>query len=160
MSLAIASTQWGYFFLFFINVNFNSPDLFFFCYMPLAVYALSIGFLASRYYSINEAYRASRSNVARVHRGSQVRYLVTNGDNILLREVADSQWDTPYIAEVATPDVSEAKAGERFDAMGGRPMPHCVFSTTIPTAPASISHISQCLCPMNRRMRRAAAAVG
>lgn len=119
VSLAIASTQWGYFCLFFINVNFNSPDLFFFCYMPLAVYALSIGFLASRYYSINEAYRASRSNVARVHRGSQVRYLVTNGDNILLREVADSQWDTPYIAEVATPDVSEVKARERFDAMGG-----------------------------------------
>lgn len=115
----IAAVQWAYFFIFFINVNFNSPDLFFFNYMPVAVYVLSIIFLASRYYNISEAYRAAVSAGTRMHRGSELRFIVTNGDDMLLREVGDDEWDTPYKAEVAAQQVGDEKARERFVALGG-----------------------------------------
>lgn len=117
--LGIAIAQWTYFFMFFINVNFNSPDLFFFNYMPVAVYVMSLIFLGSRYYNIAEAYRATVSAGARLHRGSTLRFIVTNGDTMLLREQQDGEWDTPYKVEVSESKVSDDKARSRFEALGG-----------------------------------------
>lgn len=119
MCTFIAVAQWVYFFVFYINVNFNSPDLFFFNYMPVAVYVFSLIFLASRYYGIAEAYRVSVADGMPLHRGSDLRFIVTNGDEMLLSENADGRWDTPYKAHVDAPQVGDAKALERFVALGG-----------------------------------------
>ena len=115
----IAVAQWVYFFVFYINVNFNSPDLFFFNYMPVAVYVFSLVFLASRYYSIAEAYRASVADGTPMNSGSDLRFIVTNGDDMLLNENTEGQWDTPYKAHVPAAQVGDEKALERFVALGG-----------------------------------------
>lgn len=119
MCTCIAVAQWVYFFVFFINVNFNSPDFFFFNYMPVAVYVFSLVFLASRYYGIGEAYRASVADGMTLRHGSDLRFMVTNGDDMLLHENAEGQWDTPYKARVDAAQVSDGKALERFVALGG-----------------------------------------
>ncbi|MDE6270724.1 MAG: hypothetical protein K2M12_07745 [Muribaculaceae bacterium] len=111
--------QWTYFFVFFINVNFNSPDLFMFCYLPVAVYLFSLLYLAMRYYSIAEAFKATKSGATKVNRGTQLRFIVTGGDRMLLRENGNEEYDTPYRAEVSLVKPDDAKARERFEAMGG-----------------------------------------
>lgn len=120
MCIGMGTTQWAYFLTFFINVNFNSPDKFFFNFLPVAVYLLSLIFLASRYYSITEAFQSSASASTRINGNNELRFLVTSGDNMLLREQGDGEWDTPYRAEI--PSQSKAdddKARQRFEAMGG-----------------------------------------
>ena len=91
-----------------INVNFNSPDKFFFNFLPVAVYLLSLIFLASRYYSITEAFQSSASASTRINGNNESRFLVTSGDNMLLREQGDGEWDTPYRAEIP----SQSKADD------------------------------------------------
>ena len=119
ISVGIAAAQWAYFFVFFINVNYNSPDLFFFNYMPVAVYVLSIVYLASRYYNIVEAYQATVSAGTPRPFKSELRFIVTNGDSMLLREQQPGLWDTPYKAEMHDDNVPEAVARQRFTALGG-----------------------------------------
>ncbi|MDE6043523.1 MAG: hypothetical protein K2G07_08295 [Muribaculaceae bacterium] len=115
----VGGAQWFYFYLFFINVNFNSPDLFFFNYMPVAVYVLSLVFVGMRYFNISETYKATATAGARLNRGTTLRYLVTCGDSMLLREQGEGEWDTPYKAEVSENKVSEERARNRFESMGG-----------------------------------------
>ena len=119
ISLVMGAAQYAYYFLFFINVNFNSPDLFFFNIVPVAVFVLSLIYLASRYYNITEAYATSAGGNNRVHHASQLRFLVTSGDNILLREQGDETWDTPFKAEVNAANITAELARTRFDALGG-----------------------------------------
>lgn len=117
--VGIAAAQWAYFFVFFINVNYNTPDLFFFNYMPVAVYVLSLVYLVSRYYNIVEAYRATVSAGTPRHFRSELRFIVTNGDNMLLREIEPGLWDTPYRVETPDSEVRETVARNRFEALGG-----------------------------------------
>lgn len=111
--------QWAYFFVFFINVNFNSPDVFVFNFVPVAVYVLSLIFLGSRYYNIAETFKATNAAGTRVNRGAKLRFIVTNGDRMLLRETDGDEYDTPYKAEVDFVRPDDARARERFEALGG-----------------------------------------
>lgn len=111
--------QWAYFFVFFINVNFNSPDIFVFNFVPVAIYVLSLVYLGTRYYNIAETFKATSSGGTRVNRGAQLRFIVTNGDRMLLRENDAEEYDTPYKAEVGFAKADDSRAMERFEAMGG-----------------------------------------
>ncbi|MDE6453756.1 MAG: hypothetical protein K2L27_06085 [Muribaculaceae bacterium] len=119
ISVVVAAAQWAYYYVFFINVNYNTPDLFFFNYMPVAVYVLSLVYLGSRYYNITEAYNASVADGAPGRARCELRFIVTSGDSMLLREQGEGEWDTPYKAEVGAAGVDERTARVRFDAMGG-----------------------------------------
>lgn len=98
--LAISVVVWTYYFLFYINVNFNSPDKFFFFIVPVIGYVTSLIYLLARYNSfigdIKEFYLKS-SNTS----NTSIRYIVLRGDNMLLDEMPDKSleglhnFDTP-----------------------------------------------------------------
>ncbi len=111
--------QWAYFFIFYINVNFNSPDVFVFNFVPVAIYLLSLIYLGSRYYSIAMSVGTSDAGSQRVSRDAQLRFIVTSGDRMLLRDNDGDDYDTPYKAEVNFDKPDDARAAERFEAMGG-----------------------------------------
>lgn len=52
LSLLLSVVDWGYYLVHYVNVNLNSADLFFFIWLPLAMYVLSLIYLGGRYYSM------------------------------------------------------------------------------------------------------------
>jgi len=87
MSGLTSLITWAYYFLFYINVNFNSPDLFFFRWLPILLYALSLGLLGMRSMSLWSYYcQIIENNIARHGNSSLLRYLVVNNDRLLLKE--------------------------------------------------------------------------
>ena len=58
LSLTIGGIEYWYYFSRYINASLNSPDLFFFNYMPLGIYLLSLFFMWQRYKSMHAIYSA------------------------------------------------------------------------------------------------------
>ena len=54
LSLVLSVVDWTYYYLFYINVNFNKPDKFYFIVMPIAVYLLSLVYMSVRYMSMSD----------------------------------------------------------------------------------------------------------
>ena len=52
LSLLLSVVDWGYYLVHYVNVNLNRADLFFFLWLPLAMYVLSLIYLGGRYYSM------------------------------------------------------------------------------------------------------------
>lgn len=100
ISMTMGGIEYWYYFFRYINVNFAPPDRFFFHYMPLIVYLLSVAVLWGRYQSLRVMYMAVEdANPARRNR-TIVRFLVFCGNELLLVQRKDELWDTP--AELIT----------------------------------------------------------
>lgn len=98
LSAVISVAATAYYFIFYINVNLNSPDRFFFVVLPLALYVLSLGFMAIRYFRMYDAVISDRHGGHRLHaRFTLVRFLFLKGDCLLLRECDYGEWDTPLL---------------------------------------------------------------
>lgn len=95
LSAVMGAVEYWYYFARYINANFNDPDRFFFIYMPMVIYLLSVLFLRARYESMGELCEALVKATGGRHQGTLVRYLIFKGDNMLLHESADGVWDTP-----------------------------------------------------------------
>ena len=50
LSLVLSVVDWAYYMLMYVNTNLNRADLFFFIWMPLTIYVLSLIYLGCRYY--------------------------------------------------------------------------------------------------------------
>lgn len=99
VAAAVSGVQWWYYFVYYINVNFNSPDLFFFRGIPMVILCMLVVFMLMRYTNMSIIIGPMlKGNDAR---NSLVRFLVTAGDYVLLQETADGHWDTAASAEVA-----------------------------------------------------------
>ena len=111
--ISIAATV--YYFLFYINVNLNSPDRFFFVVLPLALYASSMGFMAIRYFRMYDAVVSNRRGGTRVHsQFTLVRYLLFSGDCLLLQQSDSGDWDTP-LQNVIDRTAGELPSGRASD---------------------------------------------
>ncbi len=124
MSAIMSIVPWTYYCLFYINVNINSPDTFFFFIVPLTVYLLSLVYYSSKYSSMH--FEASIAPSRTEHETmSKLRYMVVGGDKIMLQEVAKDQsgmalWDTPAVCEVPfTDDVGIGQAQKLFQSISG-----------------------------------------
>lgn len=129
VSTAIGAVEYWYYFARYINSNLNAPDRFFFNIIPIAMYALSLLFMAGRYNSMKMLFRTIEdSHSAKVGR-TAVRFLIFCGDELLLHPGADNLWDTPVEAIVArTASVGEPQARLIFDGLTGvdnLPMRYC-----------------------------------
>ena len=49
LSLALTMIDWAYYYFFYINVNYNTPDRFYFTFMPAAIYLFSLVYMGVRY---------------------------------------------------------------------------------------------------------------
>lgn len=120
LSIAMGIVEYFYYFARYINANFNDPDRFFFVYMPIAVYALSLPILYFRYTNMGAIYTSMLKSTGAHHDGTLVRYLIFCGDNMLLRQNDDEKWDTP--AEARIPHhmpVGEYEARHMFSEITG-----------------------------------------
>ena len=86
LSLALTLVDWTYYLTRYINTNISHADQFFFMWMPLSMYVLSLVYLGMRYYSIwvyycqnDEGHYIEQPSI------TTLRYLVIQGDRLLLR---------------------------------------------------------------------------
>lgn len=96
VALVLGGVEYWYYFARYINANLNAPDRFFFNYMPVAIYLLSLLFMGGRYTSMRALYTALEDAAPAKRNSTSVRFLVFCGDELLLKENKDGQWDTPF----------------------------------------------------------------
>ncbi len=100
ISITLGAIDYWYYFFRYINANLNAPDRFFFQYIPLIIYLLSLVIMWGRYQSMRVMYMAVEdANPSRRYR-TIVRFLVFCGNELLLHQRKDQLWDTP--AELIT----------------------------------------------------------
>lgn len=95
---SIASTL--YYFIFYINVNINAPDRFYFVWIPVIFWILSIIYLGFRYVGLSTYYMQNElGDYSQRHRSVMLRYIIVCGDFIYLQssEAVDGslRYDTP-----------------------------------------------------------------
>lgn len=120
LSLVLSIVDWTYYYLFYINVNLNTPDKFYFIVMPVAVYLLSLVFMAVRYMSMTEDMSEKKTSKTMRPMMTLVRFLVLSDDKIYLSEDTDNFIDTP--AKIIIPrreKMTEEEARSSFDDMSG-----------------------------------------
>ncbi len=108
LSITMNVVEWWYYFQYYINVNMNTPDKFFFNFMPLAVYVLSLFFMWTRYQNLAVVIGPLATTERR--KGVMVRYLIFEGDNILLSPNEFERWDTPAIAFIGRREATDEKS--------------------------------------------------
>lgn len=118
ISLTLSVIEWWYYFCYYINVNMNTPDRFFFNYMPITIIVLSLVFMWMRYANLIHVIGPMAENEKEQY--TSVRYLVLSGDYMLLAPVDDRRWDTPAHTELP-PEmiVNDADARKYFARIYG-----------------------------------------
>lgn len=92
----ISAICWVYYFCFYINVNLNTPDIFFFGWVPVIFYSLSCIYLGARYFTIWAYYfQDIEGSDRRQGSNTTIRYLVINDDSIYLTRNEEEFGDVP-----------------------------------------------------------------
>lgn len=85
LAVLLTVVDWGYYFTNYVNINLNRPDRFFFIWMPLTIYVLSVVYLGVRYYSLWVYYcKFDEEHLVRRNSSTLIRYLLINGDRLLV----------------------------------------------------------------------------
>lgn len=116
----ISLFDWGYYLMYYINVNFNRPDTFFFVVIPVGFYILSLIYTALRYSGLLSYYSREAVGAAR-QRGAitQLRFLVVHDNSIFLApddpEQSSSRLDTPFTLTIHyCKDIPDEKVKDYF----------------------------------------------
>lgn len=123
-ALIITVYSWGYYFWHYSNVNYNSSDVFFYIWIPVILYLLSLVNLAIRYVSIDTFYRKNIAGEANDHVSSTlIRYIILCDDSMFLRvtgEELDEKADTPLQTYIPYRErVTEYDASTTFSKLVG-----------------------------------------
>ncbi len=131
LSLVIGGVEYWYYFARYINSDLNNPDRFFFNYIPLAMYVLSLLFMGGRYGSMRVLYQTIEQQHDNHRNRTVVRFLVFCADELLLHSGADGLWDTPAEATVSrTESLGDPRAGLLFREMTGSAAPSMRYCYT------------------------------
>jgi len=85
LSLSLTVTDWIYYTVHYVNTNLNRADQFFFIWLPLVIYLLSLVYLGWRYYSLWVYYcRNDEGHYVERPGATTLRFLVIHGDKLLL----------------------------------------------------------------------------
>lgn len=131
LSLALTVVDWTYYMAHYVNTDLNRADLFFFVWMPLVMYVLSLIYLGMRYYYM-WVYYCQNDEIHYVENPgtTTLRYLVISGDRIFLNfyptplEFANGakvkRFDTPVVAQTEYHErESMLDAAKVFEARSG-----------------------------------------
>ncbi len=138
LSLLLTIVVWLYYSFFYINVNINSPDTFFFVWAPLIMYLLSLIYLGLRYISFWAYYCQKVDEISPYNCNSiLVRFLIISGDKMFLQEMrpaadksraAERKIDTPALKfSKYKKSISEAEAATCFSELSGIADPRLRF---------------------------------
>ena len=120
LSVVLGTVEYWYYFSRYINSNFSTPDWFFFTYMPLAVYLVSLVVMASRYANMYTLFRAVDDENSDRIGTTRIRFLVFFDNDLLLRLGEDGRWDTPLETSVNyRHNVGEQEARLFFNELSG-----------------------------------------
>ena len=120
LSLILSIVDWAYYYFFYINVNFNTPDKFYFIVMPIAVYLLSLVYMSVRYMSMTEEMSEKRASKTLRPMMTLVRFLIFSGDKVFLGADTDNLVDTPAKIIVPRRDkMSDDEATNSFRDIAG-----------------------------------------
>ena len=111
LSLVLSVADWWYYLRHYVNTNLNHADLFFFAWLPLAMYVCSLIYLGIRYYSLWVYYcRNDEGHYVAQPGTTTLRYLVICDDRILVdfyptdRTFANGarvkRFDTPVVVRI------------------------------------------------------------
>lgn len=131
LSTALTAVEWWYYYKYYINVNFNSPDFFFFSLLPAIVSVLAIIYLGIRYYNMWSYY--CNNDVLEGEAGAfvtRIRYLIFSGDTVYISDPDDDYlidrildkggMDTPARMAIRyTDNFSMEEAEEKFEDLSG-----------------------------------------
>ena len=118
IAIGLSLVEYWYYFTYYINVSMNTPDVFFFNWMPICFYLCSLYFVWNRYRNI-AAIIGPIASTAR-NQGVMLRYLVISGDRMLLAMNEYDRWDTPAITHLPTLDAAnEGKVRKAFENISG-----------------------------------------
>ncbi len=105
LSLLLSVSSWIYYAFFYININLNRPDRFFFVWLPILLYVLSLLYLGIRYFSLWTYYCQNIEGSPLRHGSSTLlRYIIICGDHIYLKRpdpdkdnvgAGEDKYDTP-----------------------------------------------------------------
>lgn len=126
-SAFISVVDWSYYFLRYVNVNYNSSDRFFFLWFPAGLTLLSIIYFYSRYMSMWRHYCVNPTLEAIHGNSTALRFIVIVGDHILLDHFNGMQVDTPVKCFIPfTNEVSMDKAVNTFRDLTGVKAPRMI----------------------------------
>lgn len=115
LSLVLGAVEYWYYFARYINSNLNSPDRFFFVFMPIGIFLLSLFFMGGRYTTLGSLVEAVNTLPQPVV-STLVRFLIFSDNQILVRPNHLGLYDTPAEAlERKTDFVSPERASEIFE---------------------------------------------
>ena len=116
LSLLLSAVDWAYYYFFYINVNYNKPDKFYFIIMPIAVYVLSLVFMTIRYISMSDSLSVGSSSGQLRTMMTLIRYLVFADDVVWLGIDDDNLIDTPAQMVIPRSDDMTDKDGAAYFA--------------------------------------------
>lgn len=131
LSGVIAVVTWAYYLTYYVNVNLNNADFFFFIWMPVSLFVLSLVYLGWRYYSLWVFYcHQDSTHMIENPSSTTVRFLVLSGDKMLMDITATDRnfdngqvvkrFDTP--ARIVLPyqdKVGQMQAQQLFQQISG-----------------------------------------
>lgn len=104
LALLLGAVEYWYYFARYINSDMNTPDRFFFNYMPVVMFVLSAAVMWGRYENLSNLLKTVHSRRIGDNDHTIVRYLILCGDNLLLHAGDDMTWDTPAEVQIAHTD--------------------------------------------------------
>ena len=125
IAIFMSLLSWGYYMVFYINVNLNEGDVLYYFIVPVAIYLLSAGYMISRYGNMLFEFSSGVESGA-LKPQSEIRFLVVRADRMLLAEVplpgysGHPLWDTPASAAIPSAEtVTDENMRQVFTQISG-----------------------------------------
>ena len=119
-SIVISIVAWTYYLVRYVNINFNSADIFIFHGLPVIFFIFGAVYMSARYRLI--AASLSRLGVDENSSSSltRLRFLVISGDRVYLRSDSNGLFDTPATETINRTDkLSDDEARKYFSELSG-----------------------------------------
>lgn len=125
LTIGLTMADWAYYYAMYVNVNLNHADMFFFVWLPLILYVLSLIYLGVRYYHMwMFLCQHNGADVLSTPPSSTLRYLIISEDRMLLDIRATDgrfangavvkRFDTPAIIKTAYTESPSQMEAERL----------------------------------------------
>lgn len=124
VAVAMAAVTWTYYLIYYINVNINTPDAFYFFALPGMLYVLSLLYFFMKYQSLDFEIQMG-PGVTNNKYHTLEHYMIVRDDKLLLSELEiDGMpiglWDSPAVVKKSyVTDIPDNEAKADFESLSG-----------------------------------------
>ena len=160
INVVLSAVEWYYTYFCFTSISINRPDMFFFVWLPVIVFILSLIYLGFRCFSLWAFYiQNDPVNLVSPHRSTIVRFLIVAGDRLYVKTLKldvkqgmETYIDTPVRLRTHFSDnVSVSEARDLFERYTGIASSHIekLKYLFVGIGHGSDSNIMHFLCVLN-----------